>query len=201
MRSAISLIQPVSGDNTIYIPSYTNKFYRVGTVDITNNGAASAYDISAIVASYSTAQGTYPGTIPYYEFYVNPYKLFVNEPDYGYIRDGIGGSAIRVNSGHILAYNQTSFYSAKNSEDPNTVYAIGPQDGSKWFLVKKESVAEIDRKITLTNVNEPDVIGTSTLAEVLQVNIRGLSTSFAVAAGETANFIYSHSGWLMTTSY
>jgi hypothetical protein len=126
--------------------------------------------------------------------------------DYGYLKAGSGGTPIQANTGYILVRNKTALYSEKSADDADSVVAgpLGSSDGSGWYLIRKESVAEIERKFIIANVNTPDDTETITSgnpARTLYVRVPGTDTSFEIAAAETANFIYTHAGWIMTNSY
>jgi hypothetical protein len=206
MRGALILVRPTIVDFMLYLPVYARTWYRAGTLDLTSRTAAAPLDIDTLTTAYNNIQTSKSPAVVYYDIYISPHRLFLSGADYGYLKAGSGGAAIQANTGYILVRNKTTLYSEKLADDADSVVAspLGPSDGSGWYLIRKESVAEIERKFIVANVNTPDDTTTITSGEAartLYVRVPGTDTSFEIAAAETANFIYTHAGWIMTNSY
>jgi hypothetical protein len=206
MRGALVLVRPTIVDFMLYLPVYSRTWYRAGTLDLTSRTAAASLDIDTLTAAYNNIQTSKAPAVVYYDIYISPHRLFLSGADYGYLKAGAAGTPIQANTGYILVRNKTTLYSEKSADDADSVVAgpLGPSDGSGWFLIRKESVAEIERKFIIANVNTPDDTETITSgnpARTLYVRVPGSETSFEIAAAETANFIYTHAGWIMTNSY
>jgi hypothetical protein len=206
MRGALVLVRPTIADFMLYLPVYARTWYRAGTLDLTSRTAAAPLDIDTLTTAYNNTQTSKSPAVVYYDIYISPHRLFLSGADYGYLKAGAAGTPIQANTGYILVRNKTTLYSEKSAADTDSVVAgpLGPSDGSGWFLIRKESVAEIERKFIIANVNTPDDTETITSGEAartLYVRVPGGDTSFEIAAAETANFIYTHAGWIMTNSY
>jgi hypothetical protein len=206
MRGALVLVRPTIVDFMLYLPVYARTWYRAGTLDLTSRTAAAPLDIDTLTAAYNATQTSKAPAVVYYDIYISPHRLFLSGADYGYLKASSGGAAIQANTGYILVRNKTTLYSEKSAADTDSVVSspLGPSDGSGWYLIRKESIAEIERKFIIANVNTPDDTETITSGEAartLYVRVPGTDTSFEIAAAETANFIYTHAGWIMTNSY
>jgi hypothetical protein len=206
MRGALILVRPTIADFMLYLPVYSRTWYRAGTLDLTSRTASAPLDIDTLTTAYNNIQTSKSPAIVYYDIYISPHRLFLSGADFGYLKAGAAGTPIQANTGYILVRNKTTLYSEKSAADADSVVAgpLGPGDGSGWYLIRKESVAEIERKFIIANVNTPDDTETITSGEAartLYVRVPGGDTSFEIAAAETANFIYTHAGWIMTNSY
>lgn len=206
MRGALVLVRPTIVDFMLYLPVYARTWYRAGTLDLTTKTASAPLDIDTLTTAYNNTQTSKSPAIVYYDIYISPHRLFLSGSDFGYLKAGAAGAAIQANTGYILVRNKTTLYSEKSAADADSVVAgpLGPSDGSGWYLIRKESIAEIERKFIIANVNTPDDTETITSgnpARTLYVRVPGTDTSFEIAAAETANFIYTHAGWIMTNSY
>jgi hypothetical protein len=206
MRGALILVRPTIADFMLYLPNYTRTWHRAGTLDLTSKTSTSPLDIDTLITSYNAIQTVKGASVVYYDIYISPYKLFSSSANYGYLKTGAAGTPIQAHTGYILVRNKAALYSEKTAEDMASVVAspLGPTDGTGWFLIHKESIAEIERKFIIANVNTPDDVATVTtgvVARTLYVRVPESSASFEIAPAETANFIYTNAGWIMTNSY
>jgi hypothetical protein len=206
MRGALILIQPSIVNYTLHLPNYTRTWHRAGTLDLSTKTTGSPLDIDTLTTSYNATQIAKGSAVVYYDIYVSPYKIFSANANYGYIQNGSGGTPVQANTGYILVRNKPSLYNEKVGEDADSAITtpIGPNDGTGWFLIHKETIEEIERKIIIANVTTPDDVATVTtgvVARTLYVLVPGSSASFEIAPAETANFIYTNTGWIMTNSY
>jgi hypothetical protein len=206
MRGALVLVQPSIVNYTLYLPNYTRTWHRAGTLDLSIKTTGSPLDIDTLTTSYNATQIAKGSAVVYYDIYVSPYKIFSANANYGYIQNGSGGTPVQANTGYILVRNKPSLYNEKAGEDADSVITtpIGPNDGTGWFLIHKETIEEIERKFIIANVTTPDDVATVTtgvVARTLYVRVPNSSVSFEIAPAETANFIYTNAGWIMTNSY
>ena len=206
MRGALILIQPTITNFILYLPNYTRTWHRAGTLDLTNKTTTAPLDLSTLVTSYNNIQTAKGSAIVYYDIYISPYKVFSSSANYGYLKKDAPGSTFQAHAGYILVRDKATLYSEKTAEDPDSVIAspLGPTDGTGWFLIHKESIAEIERKFIIANVNTPDDVATVTtgvVARTLYIRVPNSSASFEIAPAETANLIYTNAGWIMTNSY
>jgi hypothetical protein len=206
MRGALILIQPTITNFILYLPNYTRTWHRAGTLDLTNKTTTAPLDLSTLVTAYNNIQTAKGSAIVYYDIYISPYKVFSSSANYGYLKNDAAGSTFQAHAGYILVRDKATLYSEKTAEDADSVIAspLGPTDGTGWFLIHKESIAEIERKFIIANVNTPDDVATVTtgvVARTLYIRVPNSSASFEIAPAETANLIYTNAGWIMTNSY
>ena len=203
MRGALVLVQPTTVNYILYLPTYTRTWHRAGTLDLTSKTASAPLDLSTLLTSYNDIQTAKGSAVVYYDIYISPYKLFAASANYGYLKKDAAGAAVQVHTGYILVRDKSALYSEKSTADPDSLVAgpLGPTDGTGWFLIQKESIAEIERKFIIANVAIPDDAQPLAAARTLYVRVPGSSASFEIAPAETANFIYTGAGWIMTNSY
>ena len=169
-RGASILIDPTVNDNTTSLPSYSTTWVHLGTIDLTNSGSNTSYDLSTLPTSYSGS------SIPYYDIHIDPKKLYGSNTNYGYVKGTSSSQGKQVHQAHILTYANSTSYSAT------------PLGGS-WVSLYKDDIPELERLIRITNIN--------TQGNEINLFIQGGNTTFEIAPNEHMQFLYTNSGWLM----
>ena len=181
VRGSVVLLAPSVSDKTTTLPSYTRRWIRAATLDVTNSTQASPTLVSQLIPTYSTIQGTYPGAIPYFDFYVDPSKLYGSSPDYGYIKYDGQPTAVKCHSGHIILVNQSTIYTTLGSN------ASALEPTASWYRAPKEAFTELERRVQLTNTN--------TIGSDLNLLIQAGTNTYEIAPGDRLDMLYTHGGW------
>jgi hypothetical protein len=181
VRGSVVLLAPSVSDKTTTLPNYTRRWIRAATLDVTNSTEASPTLVSQLIPTYSTIQGTYPEAIPYFDFYVDPSKLYGSSPDYGYIKYDGQPTAVQCHSGHVILVNQSTIYTTLGSN------ATPLEPTATWYRAPKESFAEMERRVQITNTN--------TIGSDLNLLIQAGSSTYEIAPGDRVDMLYTHSGW------
>jgi hypothetical protein len=181
VRDSVVLLSPSSTDKTTALPAYTRKWIRAATLDVTNSTEASPTLVSQLIPAYSTIQGTYPGSIPYFDIYVQPSKLYEPTANYGYIKYDGQPSSIQCHAGHVLLVNQSTIYVSLGSA------ATPLEPSASWYRAPKESFAELERRVQIANTN--------TIGSDLNLLINAGSATYEIAPGDRADLLYTHNGW------
>jgi hypothetical protein len=181
VRDSVVLLAPSPSDKTTALPTYTRKWIRAATLDVTNSTQASPTLVSQLIPIYSTIQGTYPGSIPYFDIYIQPSKLYAPSADYGYIKYDGQDTAVQCHSGHILIANQSTLYTTLGSS------ATSLEPAATWYRAPKESFTELERRVQIANTN--------TIGSDLNLLINAGANTYEIAPGDRADMLYTHSGW------
>ena len=185
-----TILTPDTENNIIELPSYNRYWKFVGTFDLTYANALNPYEITENDnANYTYFKDSYIDKIPYYDVYINPYKVYGPSYDYGFIRDG-SDNPVQINSAWILVRDQTDLYSTLKGENPETVFNLKEEmtdNSGEWFIIRKDILPEIERTIHIANGNNYN-------SENLFVN--GRSTVFEMAPGDSYDFIFTDTGWI-----
>lgn len=181
VRGSVVLLAPSASDKTTALPNYTRRWIRAATLDVTNSTETSPTLVSQLIPTYSTIQGTYPSAIPYFDFYVDPSKLYGSSPDYGFIKYDGQSQAVKCHSGHIMLVNQSTIYTALGSN------ATPLEPAATWYRAPKESFTELERRVQLTNTN--------TIGSDLNLLIQAGANTYEIAPGERVDMLYTHTGW------
>ncbi len=181
VRDSVVLLAPSASDKTTDLPGYTRKWIRAATLDVTNSTQASPTLVSQLIPTYSTIQGTYPGSIPYFDIYVQPSKLYTPSADYGYIKYDGQPSSIQCHAGHVLLVNQSTIYTSLGSA------ATPLEPSASWYRAPKESFTELERRVQIANTN--------TIGSDLNLLINAGSATYEIAPGDRADLLYTHNGW------
>lgn len=181
VRGSVVLLSPSVSDKTTILPNYTRRWIRAATLDVTNSTEASPILVSQLIPTYSTIQGTYPTAIPYFDFYVDPSKLYGSSTDYGYIKYDGQPTAIQCHSGHIILINQSSIYTTLGSN------ATALEPAASWFRAPKEAFSELERRVQITNTN--------TIGSDLNLLIQAGTNTYEIAPGDRVDMLYTHAGW------
>lgn len=181
VRGSVVLLAPSVSDKTTTLPNYTRKWIRAATLDVTNSTQASPTLVSQLIPTYSTIQGTYPSAIPYFDFYIEPSKLYSASSDYGYIKYDGQPQAVQCHSGHIILVNQSTIYGTLGTN------ATPLEPAASWYRAPKEAFTEMERRVQITNTN--------TIGSDLNLLIQAGANTYEIAPGDRVDMLYTHDGW------